>query len=96
MGTMTADFTGEVAVVTGGGGVLCGAMASALGRLGAKVAVLDLFPEAAQAVVDDPAFPVRVPRHFVALMRHGDPDDAPPHRSPGASRRMPTPRTVWR
>ncbi|MGD8820936.1 MAG: SDR family oxidoreductase, partial [Anaerolineae bacterium] len=44
---------GQVAVVTGGGGVLCGAMARALGRLGAKVAVLDLFPEAAQAVVDD-------------------------------------------
>jgi NAD(P)-dependent dehydrogenase (short-subunit alcohol dehydrogenase family) len=44
---------GKVAVVTGGGGVLCGAMARALGRLGAKVAVLDLFPEAAQAVIDD-------------------------------------------
>jgi NAD(P)-dependent dehydrogenase (short-subunit alcohol dehydrogenase family) len=44
---------GKVAVVTGGGGVLCGAMSRALGLVGAKVAVLDLFPEAAQKVVDD-------------------------------------------
>jgi NAD(P)-dependent dehydrogenase (short-subunit alcohol dehydrogenase family) len=44
---------GKVAVVTGGGGVLCGAMARALGRLGAKVAVLDLFPAAAEAVAQD-------------------------------------------
>jgi NAD(P)-dependent dehydrogenase (short-subunit alcohol dehydrogenase family) len=43
---------GKVAVVTGGGGVLCGAMSRALGLMGAKVAVLDLFPEAAQKVVD--------------------------------------------
>ncbi len=44
---------GKVAVVTGGGGVLCSAMSRALGRLGVKVAVLDLFVEAAQRVVDD-------------------------------------------
>ena len=44
---------GKVAVVTGGGGVLCGSMSRALGRLGAKLAVLDLFPEAGQRVVDD-------------------------------------------
>jgi NAD(P)-dependent dehydrogenase (short-subunit alcohol dehydrogenase family) len=44
---------GKVAVITGGGGVLCGAMSRALGRVGAKVAVLDLFPEAAQKVTDD-------------------------------------------
>jgi len=44
---------GKVAVVTGGGGVLCGAMSRALGRLGAKVAVLDLFPAAAQEVASD-------------------------------------------
>ncbi len=43
---------GKVAVVTGGGGVLCGAMSLALGRVGVKVAVLDLFVEAAQRVVD--------------------------------------------
>ncbi|MBN2392217.1 MAG: SDR family oxidoreductase [Anaerolineae bacterium] len=43
---------GKVAVVTGGGGVLCGAMSLALGRVGVKVAVLDLFLEAAQKIVD--------------------------------------------
>jgi NAD(P)-dependent dehydrogenase (short-subunit alcohol dehydrogenase family) len=47
------ELEGKVAVVTGGGGVLCGAMARALGQLGAKVAVLDLFPAAAEAVVHD-------------------------------------------
>ena len=44
---------GKVAAVTGGGGVLCGTMSRALGRIGAKVAVLDLFEEAAQRVADD-------------------------------------------
>jgi NAD(P)-dependent dehydrogenase (short-subunit alcohol dehydrogenase family) len=44
---------GKVVAVTGGGGVLCGAMSRALGRLGARVAVLDLFPEAAQRVADE-------------------------------------------
>jgi len=47
------DISGQVAVVTGGGGVLCGTMSRALGRLGVKVAVLDLFEEAAQRVADD-------------------------------------------
>jgi len=47
------DLSGKVAVVTGGGGVLCGAMSRALGRAGVKVAVLDLILEAAQKVVDD-------------------------------------------
>ncbi len=43
---------GKVAVVTGGGGVLCSAMSLALGRLGVKVAVLDLSLEAAQRVAE--------------------------------------------
>jgi len=47
------DLAGKVAVVTGGGGVLCGCMAKALGECGAKVAVLDLREEAAQAVADE-------------------------------------------
>jgi len=46
-------LAGQVAVVTGGGGVLCGAMGRALGRLGVQVAVLDLFEQAAQKVVDE-------------------------------------------
>ena len=40
----------RVAVVTGGGGVLCSGFAKALARQGAKVAVLDLNEQAAEAV----------------------------------------------
>ena len=40
-------------VITGGGGVLCGAMARALGRAGAAVAVLDLLEPAAKKVADE-------------------------------------------
>lgn len=36
----TFDFTGKVAVVTGGSGVLCGELALALGRQGASVVVV--------------------------------------------------------
>ena len=43
----------KVVALTGGGGILCGAMARALGRLGAKVVVLDLLADAAQRVADD-------------------------------------------
>ena len=45
------DISGKVAVVTGGGGVLCSSISKSLAKCGAKVAVLDLFPEAAQKVV---------------------------------------------
>ncbi len=41
---------GKVAVITGGGGVLCGTLAQALGRLDVKVAVLDIVPAAAEEV----------------------------------------------
>jgi NAD(P)-dependent dehydrogenase (short-subunit alcohol dehydrogenase family) len=46
------SLSGKVAVITGGGGVLCSTMARALAEQGARVAVLDLKPEAAQAAVD--------------------------------------------
>jgi NAD(P)-dependent dehydrogenase (short-subunit alcohol dehydrogenase family) len=46
------NLDGKVAVVTGGGGVLCGAFSEALARCGARVAVLDLNLGAAQRVVD--------------------------------------------
>jgi len=46
------ELEGKVAVVTGAGGVLCSGMAEALARAGAAVALLDLRPEAAQAVAD--------------------------------------------
>jgi len=47
------DLSGQVAVVTGGGGVLCGALSRALSKAGVKVAVLDILVEAAEKVVQD-------------------------------------------
>ena len=46
-------LAGQTAVVTGGGGVLCGALSRAFGKAGVQVAVLDIMVDAAQAVVDD-------------------------------------------
>ena len=46
-------LSGQVAVVTGGGGVLCGAISRALGKAGVRVAVLDVLPDAAQKVASD-------------------------------------------
>ncbi len=43
----------KFAAITGGGGFLCGVMAMALAGAGAKVAVLDLNPEAAEKVVSE-------------------------------------------
>ena len=47
---MKVDLTGKVAVVTGGGGILCGEMSRALAAAGAKVAILDLKKDAAERV----------------------------------------------
>ena len=47
------DLSGKVALVTGGGGVLCSEFAKALAASGAKVAVCDLRVDAAQKVVDE-------------------------------------------
>jgi len=47
------DLSDKVAVVTGGGGVLCGMMAKAIAACGAKVAILDLRAENAQKVADE-------------------------------------------
>ena len=43
-------LTGKVAVITGGGGELCGAMALALGSMGVKVAILDINLENAKTI----------------------------------------------
>jgi NAD(P)-dependent dehydrogenase (short-subunit alcohol dehydrogenase family) len=43
----------KVAVITGGGGILCSVMAQAMAQCGAKVAILDLKPEAAQKCADE-------------------------------------------
>lgn len=47
------DFTGKVAVITGGGGVLCSTLSRALADCGASVAVLDINLAAAEKVADE-------------------------------------------
>lgn len=47
------DLKDKVAVVTGGGGILCSVMAKALAECGAKVAILDLREENAVKVADE-------------------------------------------
>ncbi|WP_207428747.1 SDR family oxidoreductase [Pedobacter sp. SYSU D00535] len=47
---MSSEFNGKVAVITGGGGVLCSTMAKALANEGVKVAILDLKAENAEQV----------------------------------------------
>jgi NAD(P)-dependent dehydrogenase (short-subunit alcohol dehydrogenase family) len=46
--TKRFDLQGAIAAVTGGGGALCGAMASALAELGVKVAIIDKQAEGAR------------------------------------------------
>ena len=47
------DVKNKVIVITGAGGVLCGAMAKALAQAGAKIAVLDIDEAAAGKVADE-------------------------------------------
>ncbi|MBO5411313.1 MAG: SDR family oxidoreductase [Clostridia bacterium] len=47
------NLRNRVAVITGGGGVLCGGFAKDLASLGVKVAILDLNEAAARAVADE-------------------------------------------
>ena len=46
------DFKGQVAVITGGGGILCGTMAQYLAQCGASVAVVSLHLESAQYIAN--------------------------------------------
>ncbi len=47
------DISGQVAVITGAGGIICGVMAREMAKKGAKVALLDLFVENAQKIADE-------------------------------------------
>ncbi len=47
------DIKGKTIVITGAGGVLCGTMAKALAKAGAKIAVLDVVETAANKVGDE-------------------------------------------
>ncbi len=50
---LNIDYTGKVVVVTGAGGLICGAMARAFAQSGAKVAALDLNEEAVTKLADE-------------------------------------------
>lgn len=47
------DFSEKVVVITGAGGILCGTMAKAFARAGAKVAALDLNEEAVKQLAEE-------------------------------------------
>ena len=47
------ELKGKVAVITGGGGILCGTLAKALAKQNVKVAILDLRLENAEAVASE-------------------------------------------
>ncbi len=50
---LNIDFSGKVVVVTGAGGLICGAMARAFAKSGAKVAALDLNEDAVKALAEE-------------------------------------------
>ena len=50
---LNIDFTDKVVVVTGAGGLICGAMARAFAQCGAKVAALDLNEDAVKKLADE-------------------------------------------
>ena len=51
--TKTFDFTDQVAIITGGGGMLCGTLAKYFARCNGKTAIVDLNHQAAQTVASD-------------------------------------------
>ena len=50
---LNVDYKNKVVVVTGAGGLICGAMARAFAQSGAKVAALDLNEEAVKKLADE-------------------------------------------
>ena len=50
---LNIDYSGKVVVVTGAGGLICGAMAKAFAISGAKVAALDLNEDAVKKLADE-------------------------------------------
>lgn len=53
MREISFDISGQVAVITGAGGVICGVMAREMAKKGVKVALLDLFVENAQKIAEE-------------------------------------------
>ena len=50
---LNVDYTGKVVIVTGAGGLICGAMARAFAQSGAKVVALDLNEDAVKALAGE-------------------------------------------
>ena len=50
---LNIDYSGKVVVVTGAGGLICGAMAMAFAQSGAKVAALDLNEDAVRKLAEE-------------------------------------------
>lgn len=50
---LNIDYTGKVVVITGAGGLICGAMARAFAQSGAKVAALDLNESAVKELANE-------------------------------------------
>ncbi len=50
---LNIDYSGKVVVITGAGGLICGAMARAFAQSGAKVAALDLNEDAVKKLADE-------------------------------------------
>ena len=65
------NLDGKVVVITGAGGVICGALAKAVASNGAKVALLDLNLESAQAVADEILCDGGIARLIWRPSRHG-------------------------
>lgn len=53
MCSVNFDISGQVAVITGAGGIICGTLAKEMAKKGVKVALLDLFLESAQKITDE-------------------------------------------
>jgi NAD(P)-dependent dehydrogenase (short-subunit alcohol dehydrogenase family) len=61
------DFSGRTVAITGGAGVLCGAMAKVLVSCGANVAILDRETDKAQSLVDEISSETSGPGRAIAL-----------------------------
>ncbi len=53
MHSVNFDISGKIAVITGAGGIICGALAKEMAKKGVKVALLDLFVDNAKAIADE-------------------------------------------
>ena len=53
MFSVNFDISGQVAVITGAGGIICGELAKEMAKKGVKVALLDLFVDNAERIAEE-------------------------------------------